>query len=176
MSALYGIVAEFAEPAPLVKAAHAAYRGGYRALDAFTPFPVEGLAEAIGMRRTYVPLITLLGGIAGGVGAYGTQLYSAAVDYPLNVGGRPLHSWPSFVPITFELTVLCAALSAVIGMLALNRLPRPHHPIFETPHFEQRNASHFYLAIEASDPRFDTQEVRRFLAEQAPAALWEVEG
>ena len=137
--------------------------------------PSKDSPRRSGMRRTYVPLCTLLGGIAGGLTGYGMQFYSAAIDYPLNVGGRPLHSWPAFVPITFELTVLFAALSAAISMLAFNGLPRPHHPIFEMPHFEERNASHFYLAIEARDGLFQAEEVRAFLAGQKPGAVWEVE-
>lgn len=171
---LYGIVAEFTDPESLLQAARRAYTSGYRRMDAFTPYPVDDLAEAIGMRRTWVPLITLLCGIAGGLGGYGMQAYSAIVDYPLNVGGRPLHSWPAFVPVTFELTVLCAALGAVIGMLALNGLPRPSHPIFETPFFAERNQSRFYLCIEATDRRFDRHGTAEFLRKLQPAEIWEV--
>lgn len=171
---LYGIVAEFVDPKSLLAAARQAYASGYRRMDAFTPYPVDDLAEAIGIRRTGVPLITLLCGIAGGVGGYGMEAYSAIIDYPLNVGGRPLHSWPAFVPVTFELTVLCAALGAVLGMLALNGLPRPHHPIFGTPFFEERNQSRFYLCIEATDPRFSRKNTTEFLCSQSPAHIWEV--
>lgn len=171
---LYGIVAEFTDPESLLHAARRAYTSGYRRMDAFTPYPVDDLAEAIGMRRTWVPLITLLCGIAGGLGGYGMQAYSAIVDYPLNVGGRPLHSWPAFVPVTFELTVLCAALGAVVGMMALNGLPRPNHPIFETPFFAERNQSRFYLCIEATDRRFERRATTEFLHTLAPAEIWEV--
>jgi hypothetical protein len=174
MSTLYAMVAEFDTADEVLAATRAAYSRGFRRMDAFVPFPVEGLTEALGMRRTGVPLLTLLGGIAGGCTGYGMEFYSATIHYPLNVGGRPLHSWPAFVPITFELTVLFAALSAAIGMLVLNGLPRLHHPIFETPDFAQRNSSHFYLAIEAVDPHFDAQEIRKFLTGQKPRAVWEV--
>lgn len=172
--ALYGLVAEFMDPAPLLSAARRAREAGYRDLEAYTPFPVEDLAETLGMRWTGVPLLTLLCGIAGGTGGYLMQWYSATIDYPLNVGGRPLHSWPAFVPVTFELTVLCAALGAAFGMLLLNGLPRPHHAIFNTPYFEERNASRFYLCIEATDVQFNREFTRQFLEEQKPAHVWEV--
>lgn len=174
MSTLHGIAAEFDDPHALLGAANEAFHAGFRKLDAYTPHPVEGLAEALGFHRTRVPLITLLGAIAGAATAYGMQFYSAAVDYPLNVGGRPLHSWPSFVPITFELSILFGATAAVVGMLLLNGLPRPHHPIFELPGFSERSHSHYYLCIEAEDPQF--QSARQFLEQQSPTALWEVPG
>jgi hypothetical protein len=171
---LHGLVAEFREPGQLLAATQAARRARYKSMDAYTPYPVEGLAEALGMRFTDVPLTTLLCGIGGGAFGYGMQLYSAVVDYPLNVGGRPLHSWPAFVPITFELTVLAAALGAALSMLVYNGLPRPQHPIFETPFFRERNASRFYLCIEARDRRFAPDKTRAFLEEQAPEHVWEV--
>ena len=171
---LYGLVAEFSEPESLLAAARGAYTSGYRRMDAFTPYPVEDIAEAIGMRRTWVPFVTLICGIVGGLTGYGMQAYSAIIDYPLNVGGRPLHSWPAFVPVTFELTVLCAALGAALGMLALNGLPRPNHPIFDTPFFTERNQSRFYLCIEAADRQFDREETWKFLQKQRPEHIWEV--
>lgn len=171
---LYGIVAEFSEPEPLLAAARQAYACGYRQMDAYTPYPVEELAEAIGMRRTAVPLVTLICGMIGGIGGYFMEAYSAVVDYPLNVGGRPLHSWPAFVPVTFELTVLCAAFGAALGMLALNGLPRPNHPIFETPFFAERNQSRFYLCIEATDRQFSREDTKEFLRKQRPEQVWEV--
>ncbi|MEA3212569.1 MAG: hypothetical protein QOE70_5626 [Chthoniobacter sp.] len=172
--ALYGLVAEFLEPERLLAAAHAARQAGYKCTDAYAPYPVEGLADALGMRFTGVPLTTLLFGIGGGTTGYAMQLYSAAVDYPLNVGGRPLNSWPAFVPIIFELTVLAAAFGAALSMFAFNGLPRPHHPIFETPFFRERNASRFYLCIEARDRKFREEKTRAFLEEQAPEHVWEV--
>ncbi|MDR3402364.1 MAG: DUF3341 domain-containing protein [Chthoniobacter sp.] len=171
---LYGLIAEFNEPGQVLEATRQARAMGYRRLDAFTPFLVEGLAEELGMQNNGVPLITLLCGIAGGLTGYGMQYFAAAIHYPLNVGGRPLHSWPAFVPITFELTILFAALGTVIGMLLLNGLPRLHHPVFETPFFEERNQSHFYLCIESRDPLFERQGAEDFLLKQNPAHVWEV--
>ncbi len=172
--ALYGLIAEFTEPAQVLTATQHAYDAGYRQLDAFTPFQVEGLAQALGMRNTGVPIITLLGGITGGLTGYGMQFYAATIHYPLNVGGRPLHSWPAFVPITFELIILFAAVGTALGMFLLNGLPEPHHPVFETPFFEERNQSHFYLCIEARDPLFDREDTQGFLLQQNPAHVWEV--
>jgi hypothetical protein len=171
---LYGLIAEFTEAAQVLEVARQAYAAGYRRLDAFTPFHVVGLAEALGLRNTRVPLVTLLCGITGGLTGYGMQYYAANIHYPLNVGGRPLHSWPAFVPITFELTVLFAAIGAAVGMFLLNGLPRPHHPVFETPFFEERNQSHFYLCIETRDPLFDREGTQKFLLKQNPAHVWEV--
>ena len=132
---LYGLMAEFEAPEALLEAARRAYVTGYRHMDAYSPFPVEGLAAAIGFQRTQLPLVVLLGGIIGGVGGFLLQYYAAVIDYPLNVGGRPLNSWPAFIPVTFELTILMAALFAVLGMLALNGLPMPYHPVFNVPRF-----------------------------------------
>jgi len=171
---LYGLIAEFNEPEQVLVAAQRARAAGYRRLDAFTPYHVEGLAEELGMHSTGVPVITLLCGMTGGLTGYGMQFFAATIHYPLNVGGRPLHSWPAFVPITFELTILFAALGTVIGMLLLNGLPRPHHPVFETPFFETRNQSRFYLCIEARDPLFDPLATQEFLLQQNPAHVWEV--
>jgi hypothetical protein len=171
---LHGLIAEFDEPGKVLAGARAAYEAGYRKMDAYTPFAVEDLAEALGMKKTAVPAITLVCAIIGGATGYGMQLFSATVHYPINVGGRPLHSWPAFVPITFELTVLFGALGAVIGMLALNGLPRLHHPVFETPFFTERNQSHFYLCIERLDPRFDEDATAEFLRKLAPLHVWEV--
>ena len=173
-SPLHGIMAEFSEPEQLLHAARAAYRAGYRRMDAYSPYAVEGVAEAIGFRKTRVPLIMLLGGISGALTAYAMQWYSAVIDYRLNVGGRPPHSWPAFVPITFELTVLFAAISGVIGMLALNGLPHPYHPVFNAPEFKLASQTRFFLCIEASDPQFRSEEVRAFLLTLAPAKIMEV--
>src|SRR5262249_5419205 len=137
-------------------------------------FPVEGLAEAIGFRRSRLPLIVLIGGLIGCVGGYLLQYYSAVVDYPLNIGGRPTHSWPSFVPVTFELTVLTASLSAVLGMLGLNGLPMPYHPLFNVPRFALASRDRFFLCIEATDPLFDREGTRQFLLSLAPREISEV--
>jgi hypothetical protein len=161
--ALYGFLAEFDTPANLLDAARRAYASGYRRLDAFSPLPIEGLAEAIGFTRSRVPALTLMGGIIGGLIGFGVQYYSSVVSYPLNVGGRPLNSWPSFVPITFELTILGAALVCVFGMFALNGLPTPYHPVFNVPRFALASRDRFFLCVKARDPRFDPVETRKFL-------------
>ena len=172
---LYGIMAEFCEPEQLLRAARAAYESGYRKMDAYSPYAVEGVAEAIGFRKTHMPLIMLLGGISGALTAYGMQWYSAAVDYPLNVGGRPLHSWPAFFPITFELTVLFAAVAGLLGMLWLNGLPKPYHPVFNVPEFKLASQTRFFLCIETADHIFNENEVREFFHTLGAFKVMEVE-
>ncbi|MCI0488274.1 MAG: DUF3341 domain-containing protein [Blastocatellia bacterium] len=162
-SPIYGLMAEFDNPTEIVAAAHRAYEEGYRNMDAFTPFPIEELSEAIGFHHNRLPLIVLIGGIVGCLGGYLLQYWVAVIEYPLNIGGRPFHSWPAFIPITFETTVLVAALSAVFGMLALNGLPRPHHPVFNVPNFKLASRDHFFLCIESKDPKFDRKQTRQFL-------------
>jgi Alternative complex III, ActD subunit len=173
--ALYGLMAEFADAPSLMEAAHKAHEEGYRKLDAYSPFPIEGLSEAIGFHKTRLPLIVLIGGIIGCIGGFGLQYWTSAVDYPINVGGRPLFSWPSFIPITFETTVLCAALSAVFGMLALNGLPEPYHPVFNVKRFALASRDRFFLCIEARDPKFDREKTWRFLDTLQPREVSEVE-
>jgi len=172
---LHGLIAEFGEPEQLLSATRAAYQSGYRKMEAYSPYEVHGVAEAMGFNKTRVPLVVLLGGICGGLTAYGMEWFSAVIHYPLNVGGRPLHSWPSFIPITFELTVLFASLAAVIGMLAMNGLPKPYHPVFNLPEFKAASQTRFFLCIEAEDPAFRLEEVRQFLLAQSPIAVLEVE-
>jgi hypothetical protein len=161
--ALHGLLAEFMRPDDLLAATRRAYTAGYRRMDAYTPFPVEELAEALGSRRTWVPAIVLAGGIAGGAGGFAMQYYATVIDYPLNVGGRPLNSWPAYIPITFELTILAAAVAALLGMLALNRLPQPYHPVFNVPEFARASQDRFFLCIEATDPLFDRAGTAHFL-------------
>ena len=173
--ALYGIMAEFENPSELVAAVRRAREEGYRVLDAYTPFPIEELNEALGLHGSRVPLIVLIGGLLGGAGGYFMQYYLSVIDYPLNIGGRPLHSWPAFIPLTFELAVLVAGLSAVLGMLALNGLPMPYHPVFNVPRFALASRDRFFLCIEARDPKFDREETRRFLERQLPRVVTEVE-
>ncbi|MFL5340732.1 MAG: DUF3341 domain-containing protein [Gemmataceae bacterium] len=171
---LYGLVAEFDSPTAIVEAARAVHAASYRRTDAYTPFPVEGLAEELGFRKTRMPLLVLIGGIIGCVGGYGMQYWIAVVDYPINVGGRPAHSWPMFIPVTFELTVLIAALFAVLGMLFLNGLPRPHHPLFNVPSFALATRDKFFLAVEARDPQFDAVVTREFLLKLGAREVTEV--
>jgi hypothetical protein len=161
---IYGIVAEFESPTALVEATQAAHDEGYRRMDAYTPFPVEELAEIIGFTKSRVPLVVLIGGIIGCVGGFYMQYYSCVISYPLNVGGRPFDSWPAFIPITFELTILCASLFAVFGMLGLNGLPMPYHPLFNVPEFARASQDRFFLCIEASDPKFDPQRTAEFMS------------
>jgi hypothetical protein len=171
---LYGLLAEFDSPTALVAAARRAHEAGYRRLDAYTPFPVEGLDEALGVRPTRLPLLVLAGGAAGCLGGYLMQYYASVVAYPLNIGGRPLHSWPAFIPVTFEMTVLAAALAAVLSMLALNGLPMPYHPVFNVPEFALASRDRFFLCLEATDPQFDEEATRRFLTDLQPRGVWEV--
>jgi hypothetical protein len=160
---LYGVIAEFATPDELRAAAERAYSEGYREMDAYSPMPVHGLAEAIGFRRTRVPLLVLIGAILGGTSGYGLMYFMASRPWVQNVGGRPVHSWPAFIPVTFETTVLIASLFAVIGMLALNGLPQPYHPVFNVARFERASVDRFFLCIEADDPRFDLDGTAEFL-------------
>lgn len=160
---IYGVLGEFLTAEELLDAAHAVREAGYVRTDAYAPFPVHGLADALGARRTRLPLIVLLGGICGGLLGYLMQYYMVVVAYPLNIGGRPTHTWQAFVPVTFELTILGAATSAVLGMLALNGLPRPYHPLFNVPEFNLASQNRFFLCIEATDPRFDIPAVTEFL-------------
>ncbi len=174
-SRVYGLMAEYDNPRDLLAAAESAYAQGYRQMDAYSPMPVHGLAEAIGFRRTRLPLLVLLGGLAGCAAGFGMQWVVETIVYPLNVGGRPYNSWPSFIPITFEVTVLFAALTAVLGMLALNGLPMPHHPVFNAERFALATHDHFYLCIEARDPKFDPHHTRRFLQGTHAKEVFEVE-
>jgi hypothetical protein len=160
---LYGLMAEFEEHEELLKATRRAYAEGYRRMDAYSPFPVEGLAEALGHENSAIPLFTLAGGIIGGLGAYFMEWIAMAKLYPLNVGGRPHNSWPNFIPVTFELTVLIASVAAFLGVFILNRLPHPHHPVFNVPEFERASIDRFFLCIEAEDPKFSVTETGKFL-------------
>jgi hypothetical protein len=160
---LYGIMGAFDNPGDLVAAARATYEKGYRRINGYSPYPIEELSEAIGFTRTSLPLIVLIGGILGGLGGFFMQYWMEVIDYPLNVGGKPFNSWPAFIPITFETTVLCAAFAAVLGMLALNKLPQPYHPVFNAPNFELATRDRFFLVIEANDPLFKHDEAMEFL-------------
>jgi hypothetical protein len=169
----YGLVAEFAGTEALLEAVRAARGCGYRRLEAYTPFSVPGLPEALALPRDRVALMTLLGGLIGGVGAFFMQWYAAVINYPINSGGRPLDSWPAFIPPTFELAVLGAALAAFGGMLALNGLPRLRHPIFDTPDFHLASRNRFFLCVRADDPLFDSERTRAWLATLSPVGIAE---
>ena len=174
MSSIYGLMAEFDTPEDVLAAAKRAQAQGYRRMDAYTPFPVEGLSEAIGFHHTWLPLLVLIAGIIGAIVGFASQYYATVIDYPINVGGRPLNSWPSYIPITFEVTILFAALMAVVGMIALNGLPMPYHPVFNVPQFALASRDRFFLCIEATDPLFDREATRRFLEELKPREVSEV--
>jgi len=162
-AATYGLLAEFDDPTSLVAATASAHEAGYLAMDAYSPFPIDELHAALGSPNTRLPLVVLIGGLVGCVGGYVLQYWAAGIAFPLNVAGKPLHSWPAFIPVTFECTILGAALAAVLGMLALNGLPMPYHPVFNVARFALASRNRFFLCIEATDPKFDLEETRRFL-------------
>lgn len=160
---VYGVMAEFEDPTSLVNAAHTAYRNGFRKLDAYTPFPIEELSEVLHLHKNKLPLIVLIGGILGGLTGYLLQYYVTVIYFPINIAGRPLHSWPSYIVITFELTILFAAISCVMGLLSLCGLPMPYHPVFNVPRFSAATRDRFFLCIEATDPLFDVEKTSKFL-------------
>ncbi|MBK8901632.1 MAG: DUF3341 domain-containing protein [Anaerolineaceae bacterium] len=160
---LYGLMAEFGEADELLEAAKAVRDAGYERVDAFSPFPVEGLSPVLGMHQARLYWIVLAGVLLGAVIGFGIQYYAMVIDYPLNVGGRPYNSWPSFVPVTFELAILVAAFAAILGMFALNGLPQPYHPVFNVAAFAGASRDRFFLCIEAADAQFDLLKTRRFL-------------
>lgn len=172
---LYGLIAEFDSPTALVAAARRTREEGYRRVEAYSPFPIHGLTEALGIRQTKLPLVVLAGGLLGTGTALLMQWFSAAVHYPVNVGGRPLASWPMFIPITFELTILFAALFAVFGMLGMNGLPMPYHPVFNAPRFALASRDRFFLCVEAKDAMFDLARTRAFLEGLGAQDVTEVE-
>jgi hypothetical protein len=171
---IYGLMAEFETPTALVAAARAAREKGYRKLDAYSPFPIEELTGALHLHYNKLPLIVLLGGIIGGLAGYLLQYYVTVVYFPINIAGRPLHSWPSYIVITFETTILFASISAVLGMLALCGLPMPYHPTFNVPRFALASRNRFFLCIESRDPLFDRARTIEFLETLEPREVSEV--
>ena len=159
----FGLMAEFDAPEKILAAAERTSAKGYRDIDAYTPFPMEELTPALGVKPTKLALFVLCCGIAGGLGGFALQYWTSAIDYPLNIGGRPLNSWPSFIPITFEMTILFSAIAAVVGMIFRNGLPRPVHPVFNVTQFERATRDRFFLVIEATDPLYDERATREFL-------------
>jgi len=162
-SPLYGVLGEFSDADQLLDAAHKVREAGYVRTDAYAPMPIHGLAEALGPKRTKLPYLVLLGGILGGLAGYGLCYYCSVIAYPMNIGGRPVHSWPAFIPVTFETTILGAAIAAVLGMLALNGLPMPYHPLFNVADFNQASQNRFFLCIESVDKKFDEAAASEFL-------------
>jgi hypothetical protein len=171
---IYGLMAEFANPTDLVLAARRAHEAGYRRMDGYSPFPVEELSDAIGFHKDNVSLVVLIGGLVGGSIGYLMQWWISAISYPINVGGKPYHSWPAFIVVTFEMTVLFAGVAAVLGMLALNGLPMPYHPVFHSSRFAFATRDRFFLCIEARDPLFDRVQTMNFLRSLSPYDVTEI--
>lgn len=172
--ALYGLIAEFDDPHDLVRAARKTREAGYTATDAYSPFPVHGIDDALGIVRCKLPYIVLIAALLGGTGGFFLQYWISAVAYPVNIGGRPFFSWPSFIPVTFECTILAAGLTACIGMFAMNGLPQPYHPVFNAEVFERASHDGFFLAIEATDHKFDLAKTRTFLQGLGARSVTEV--
>jgi hypothetical protein len=171
---LHGLMAEFEAPPALVRAAHAVHAAGYRKVDAYTPYPMEEVLDALHLHHSHVPKLVLAGGLVGLAGGWGLQYWTSVIAYPMNIGGRPFNSWPAFVVPAFETTVLFAAFAAVLGMLALNGFPQPYHPVFNVPSFQAASRDRFFLCIEARDPRFDLDATRKLLQGLGAAAVHEV--
>jgi hypothetical protein len=175
-SGFYGLLAEFATPEELIEAAEKTRQAGYTRTDAFTPYPIEDLVHALGRPRSKVPLIVLLGGLVGGASVFALEYWSAVIAYPFNIGGRPYFSWPAFIVPTYEGTILFASLAAAIGMILLNGLPKPYHPVFNVKRFaEHASVDRYFLLVEARDPKFDRDQTRQFLSELHPYEVSDVE-
>ncbi len=176
-SALHGLIAEYSSAQELLDAAEKSHAQGFRAMDAYSPFPIEALSEVIcDHHRSKVPLICLTGGVIGALAGWGLTYWTSTIAYPLNVGGKPLNSWPAFIPVIFECTILFAAFSAGIGMIALNGLPEPYHPVFNVARFREKGARDgYFLCIEATDPKFDREGTRAFLSGTGAVEVDEVE-
>ena len=172
---LYGLMAEFSEPASLLAAARRVREAGYRKVDAFSPYPMEAVSQALGFHQSRLPLLVLIGGVTGFIAGYGLQYWASVIEYPMNIGGRPFHSVPSFIPPAFETTILFSALTAVLGMLALNGLPEPYHPVFNVPTFALATKDRFFLCIEATDPKFDLDQTWSFMMSLGARVVSEVE-
>jgi ActD protein len=172
---IYGLMAEFETPERVLEATRRTHDAGYRRIDAYSPIPVEGLSEAVGFDWTALPILVFLGGLIGGLTGFGMCWYANVISFPLNIGGKPYNSWPMWIAITFELTILGAALTAAFGMLALNGLPRPHHPLFNVEQFTRASTDRFFLCIEARDKQFDLSQTKAFLEGLRPHGVYEIE-
>ncbi|HEV8383229.1 MAG TPA: DUF3341 domain-containing protein [Candidatus Acidoferrales bacterium] len=172
---IYGLLAEFDNPEELLAAARRAREAGYRSLDAFSPMPIEGLAEAVGFERSKLPLVVLIGGVIGCLSGFALQWWINVINFPLNIGGKPHNSWPSFIPVTFEMTVLFASLAATLGMLAMNGLPAPYHPVFNVPRFALATRDRFFLCVKARDAKFDVARTKEFLSSLHARGVYEIE-
>jgi hypothetical protein len=173
---IYGLLAKFETPEDLISAADRVRRAGFRRFDTYTPYPVEGLSQAMGLRGSPIPFLVLGGAVTGGVAAFAMQVYATMIAYPQNIGGRPLFSWPAYIPITFETTILFGALAGVLGLFALARFPQPYHPVFNSEDFRAHASTDaFYLGIEAADPEFDLQGTSRMLTDLGSTLVTELE-
>ncbi|MEM1024255.1 MAG: DUF3341 domain-containing protein [Myxococcota bacterium] len=172
---LYGMAAEFRSAKDLLRAANSAREAGYSKMDTFSPIPIHGMEDAVGQRFTRLPWIVFIMGLAGASFGFGLQYWTSVIDYPLNIGGKPLNSWPAFIPITFECTILFAGLTSALSMILLNGLPRPHHPMFAVPNFDRATQDRFFLCIESADPKFDATSTRSFLEGLNPDAVSDVD-
>jgi hypothetical protein len=170
----YGLMAEFHTAEELIEAVHKVHEAGFKHVDAFTPYPIEEVSHALDLPRSKMPLIVLGGGITGGLAGYMLQYWSQVLEYPMNIGGRPFHAWPAFIVPTFEMTILFAALAAVLGMFALNGLPQPYHPVFNVPGFAMASRDRYFLVIETRDPKFHLEETRKFLLDLHPSEVSDV--
>lgn len=171
---LYGVAAEFPSAADLLQAARQVREAGYRQFDTFSPLPIHGMEDAVGQKFTKLPWIVFIAGLTGAAFGFWLQYWTSVIDYPLNIGGKPLNSWPAFIPITFECTILFAGLTSALSMVLMNGLPRPHHPVFNIPNFERASADRFFICIESEDPKFDREATRAFLEGLNPDAVSEV--
>ena len=174
-SALHGLMAEFPSAEELLDAAHKVHGAGYRNVDAYSPFPIHGMDEALALPKSWIPLLVLIGSLAGTALGFGLEYWVSVIEYPLMVGGKPFFSWPAFVPVAYETTILLGGLTAAIGMLAINGLPMPYHPVFNVERFTLAMSDRFFLCIEATDPKFNREETKNFLEGLHPYQVSEVE-